>query len=100
MLKITITETPTEQRFILQGRLTESCVSELRSSWTNARDARGGRRCIVDLDDVTFIDQSGVSVLLEMLGPDVQFVSSGVCTKQLLSDLKSHNKHRLRKCLE
>ena len=67
MLKVTFTDTPTEQKWILQGRLTDPWVSELWTSWTNARDARQGRRCVVDLNDVTFIDQNGETVLLAMM---------------------------------
>lgn len=99
MLKITITDTPTEQKWILSGRLTEPWVSELRSNWTNTGNARHGRYCIVDLEGVTFIDQSGESVLFAMMSEGAQFIASGVCTKQLLKDLKDTNKQRLRKCV-
>ena len=80
MLKVTFTDTPTEQKWILQGRLTDPWVAELWTSWTNARDAREGRRCVVDLNDVTFIDQNGETVLLAMMAEDVRFVASGVST--------------------
>lgn len=99
MLKITITETPTEQKWVLQGRLTEPWVSELWANWTNARDARQGRQCVVDLDDVTFIDQSGERILAAMMTEDVRFGATGACTKQLLEDLKDKSKHRLRRCM-
>src|SRR6266508_3850892 len=100
MLKITFTDTPTEQKWILQGRLVEPWVSELSAMWTNARDARQGRRCVVDLNDVAFVDQSGETVLLAMMTEDARFVASGVCTKYLLTDLRSKNKNRLRKCMK
>jgi ABC-type transporter Mla MlaB component len=100
MLKITLTDTPTEQKWILQGRLAEPWVSELWANWTNARDARQGRRCVVDLNDVTFIDQNGETVLLAMMTEDARFVARGVCTKYLLHDLRSKNKNRLRKCMK
>ena len=99
MLKITITDTSTEQKWILCGRLTEPWVSELRSNWTNTRGARQGRHCIVDLENVTFIDQTGEAVLVAMMSEGAQFVASGVCTKQLLEDLKDGNKQRLRRCV-
>jgi anti-anti-sigma regulatory factor len=71
MLKITITNTPTEQKWILCGRLTEPWVSELRSNWTNTRGQRQGRHCIVDLESVTFIDQSGECILVTMMSEGV-----------------------------
>ncbi|MGH8245696.1 MAG: STAS domain-containing protein [Gammaproteobacteria bacterium] len=100
MLKITITDTPAEQKWTLSGRLTEPWLSELWENWTNTREARQGRRCVVDLNDVIFIDQSAETVLRAMMKEDVRFVASGVCTRQLLEDLRSNNKHGLRKCME
>lgn len=97
MLKITVTDSPLEQRWILYGRLTGPWASELESNWSKTRGARQGRRCIVDLENVTFIDQDGERVLLAMMREEVLFVARGVCTKQLLADLKSENKCRLRK---
>jgi hypothetical protein len=100
MLKITITDTPTEQKWILSGRLTEPWVSELRSNWTNTSNARQGRHCIIDLEGVTFIDQNGECALVAMMGEGAQFVASGVCTKHLLEHLRNRDKRGLRKCME
>jgi ABC-type transporter Mla MlaB component len=87
MLKITITEAPTEQRWVLQGRLTQPWVSELRLHWRKTHRARQGRACVVDLNDVTGIDQSGESVLLTMMREGAQFIASGVFTTHLLAVL-------------
>ena len=87
MLKITITETPAEQKWVLQGRLTQPWVSELRSHWRKTHRARQGRTCVVDLNDVIGIDQSGESVLLTMMHEGVQFVARGVYTTHLLAAL-------------
>jgi anti-anti-sigma regulatory factor len=100
MLKITITDTPTEQIWVLQGRLTGPCVCELRENWMKLRNTRQGCRRVVDLDDVTFVDQSGEGVLLAMMEQDVRFVASGVDTKQLLQDLKVKSERPLRRCME
>ncbi len=59
MLKITITNTATEERWTLQGRLVAPWVNELKASWKRAHRTAQGRRCIVNLDEVTFIDKSG-----------------------------------------
>ncbi len=99
MLKITITNTPEEQRWILQGQLAGPFVSEVLSSWTNERDKRMGRRCTVDLDGVTFIDCDGEKALAEMMKEGARPVASGVYTKQLLEDLSRETRGRLCKVL-
>ncbi len=37
-------------------------VNELKASWKMANHTGHGRRCIVNLDEVTFIDRSGERV--------------------------------------
>jgi len=64
------------------------------------RDAGQGRRRVIDLNDVTFIDQCGETVLLEMMKEDVRFLARGVDTKQLLHDLRVKSDRPLRRCME
>jgi len=66
MLRITITETLSEQKWTLEGRLVQPWVSELKSCWTKTETARQERKCVVDLTAVTFIDKSGEKVLTEL----------------------------------
>ncbi|HLJ13954.1 MAG TPA: hypothetical protein VKV15_05615 [Bryobacteraceae bacterium] len=99
MLKITNTGTATEQRWILHGQLTGPWVAELKSNWDSTRLESNGRSCVVDLTDVTFIDECGECVLRVMRSEGAQFVARGVDTKQLLADLKSKRKRPLRKFL-
>jgi len=89
MLKITITETPTEQRWVLHGRLTHASVSELRTHWRKTHRARQGRTCVVDLNDVTGIDQSGERVLRAMMREGAHFIARGVYTTHLLAAIRS-----------
>jgi len=57
MPKITITNTATEEKWTLQGRLVWPWVNELRANWAKAQRAAEGRTRIVDLDEVRFIDE-------------------------------------------
>jgi len=63
MLKVTITNTPTEETWTLHGRLVAPWVNELKASWKRARLTAEGRRCVVNLEEVTFIDKSGERML-------------------------------------
>jgi hypothetical protein len=85
MLKITVTETPTEQRWVLEGRLTRLWVAALRLHWRKTRSARQGRTCIVDLNDVTGIDQHGERVLRMMMHEGARCLARGVFTTYLLA---------------
>jgi hypothetical protein len=56
MLKINFSETPAEERWILHGRLTNPWVQELRAYWKKNHRADVGRDCIVDLDELNFVE--------------------------------------------
>ena len=87
MLRITVTETVSEQRWILQGRLTGSTVEELITSWRANRRCQPSRSCVVDLNEITSIDKDGEKVLLMMLRDGAKFVATGLYTKHLLESL-------------
>ena len=99
MLRITNTGTEIEQRWILCGQLTGPWVAELKSNWENARRESHGRSCVVDLTDVTFIDERGERVLRSMRSEGAEFVARGVDTRQVVADLESKRKRPLRKYL-
>jgi ABC-type transporter Mla MlaB component len=87
MLRITVKEKGSEQRWTLQGRLTKECVAELVSTWQAARSRHSAGNRIVDLNEITVIDKSGEEVLSMMIGEGATFVATGLYTKHLLEAL-------------
>ena len=97
MLRITHARTETEQRWTLCGQLTRPWVAELRASWEHDRQVGVNARTVVDLRDVTFIDESGEKLLCEMGTHGVVFIAAGVETKHLLKNLKGKGERPLRR---
>jgi hypothetical protein len=95
VLRITINETSTEQRWILQGRLVGPWVDELRTSWKKAHFDYRGRTCVVDLSDVTFIDKAGERLLRAISKKGAHLVANGVYTKYVLEKVQSTHKRGL-----
>jgi hypothetical protein len=87
MLRITTTENASNQRWVLQGRLTGPFLEELITSWRANRDRPSPRDAIVDLNEITCIDKDGERVLLMMIRDGAKFVASGLYTKHLLASL-------------
>ena len=87
MLRITVKEKDSEQRWTLQGRLTKECVAELVSNWGAARSRPSAGIRIVDLNEITVIDKCGEEVLSMMIGEGARFVATGLYTKHLLEAL-------------
>jgi ABC-type transporter Mla MlaB component len=95
MLKITFNETPAEESWILYGRLAAPSVRELRTTWkkNHRNDKRGA--CIVDLNEVTFIDKSGMRLLRMLAREGAQFTANGIYTKHIIEQLNERRKSGL-----
>ena len=87
MLKITVTNTASVERWTLQGRLVTPWVDELKTTWNRARRGVRKRRCIVNLDEVTFIDKGGERMLRSMSKQGARLVASDVYVKHVLDRL-------------
>jgi anti-anti-sigma regulatory factor len=88
MLRITVTENASEQRWVLQGRLSGAILEELTVNWRSDRDCPSTRELVVDLNEVTYIDKDGERVLMMMVKDGAKFVVTGVYTKHLLESLQ------------
>src|SRR6266481_6327843 len=87
MLKISFSEIATEEKWILVGRLTEPWVRELRTSWKRNHRTAKERACIVDLNEITFVDKSGERLLRIMAREGAQCIASGIYIKRILRNL-------------
>ena len=99
MLKIDFSETPANEKWILHGRLTIPWVHELRACWKKSHRTGRGRPCVVDLNQVTFIDKSGERLLRTLARGGAQFIASGLYTRHILDQItaKSRPKGSARK---
>jgi hypothetical protein len=86
VLRIIISETPEETRWILQGRLVGVWVDELRTSWKRKPRRQNAVPCVFDLNDVSFIDQKGERLLRAMAKKGAQFIATGIYIKYVLQE--------------
>src|SRR5258708_30333033 len=77
-----------DRRWIVQGRLVGRWVSELRATWKRAHGSHDKRACIIDLNDVTFIDKSGERLLRAMCKKGAQLIARGLYVKHVLEQVK------------
>jgi len=82
-------------RWVLQGRLVEPWVSELRTNWKKAYRSRKVCTCVVDLSDVTSVDQAGEKLLRAMSRRGAQFIASGLYIRHVVEALKMNGKTKL-----
>src|SRR5260370_20227250 len=96
MLRITIAETLSEQRWTVEGRLVQPWISELKSTWTKTKIARRERKCVVDLIGVTFIDKSGEKALAELSKEGAELIPTGIYTLHVVHNLERRKSNRQR----
>jgi ABC-type transporter Mla MlaB component len=94
MLRITIAETLSEQKWTLEGRLVQPWVSEVKSCWTQTESARRERRCVVDLTGVTVIDRSGEKLLSELSKEGAELIATGVYTRHVVHNIERKKSNR------
>jgi anti-anti-sigma regulatory factor len=89
VLRITIVETATVRRWMVEGRLVGPWVKELRTAWKRAHRGDDQRPCIIDLNGVTFIDKCGERLLRAMSKKGAQLSANGLYVRHLLEHLKT-----------
>lgn len=75
------------------GRLTAAgWVGELEKCWQAARVKYHGRPIIVDLRDVTFIDQAGERLLATMHRDGATFLAAGLLIQEVVNQITGDGK--------
>ena len=94
MLKISFSQTPQEEKWILEGRISGAWVRELKASWKKNHQADKKRACIVDLNEVTFIDKTGEGLLRVLRDEGALFIAGGCYVRHVVEQLKARRKRK------
>jgi hypothetical protein len=92
MLRISVIDSRTERRLVLEGKLIAPWVAELRAAWKAANRKIEDRTLVVDLENVTVLSQEGENALLELMSEGAKFRCSGVLTKHVIQQLRRRSK--------
>ena len=84
MLRITTIETGRQRKLVLEGKLIEPWVTELKKSWLEAKQSLNGHKLVIDLCNVTVISPQAEGVLLEIKREGARFVCGGILNKHVV----------------
>ncbi len=87
MLKISLIDSRTQRRLVLEGALIPPWIAELKIAWEKACAGAQGRHLVLDLKNVTLISANGEEALSELMNQGARFSSGGVFTKHILREL-------------
>ena len=92
MFRISIIETHSERRLVVEGTLVHPWVDELRRTWSDAGNSLEGRMLVIDLTNATVISREGENAIFELMKEGAKFSCGGVLTRHLLKQL-AHRCH-------
>lgn len=87
MFRISIVDTPAQRRLVVEGRLSDPWVAELRTTRRNAKCDLEGRRLVIDLSGLMVISRDGEDAIVELMKAGAGYSCAGVLTRHVLSDL-------------
>lgn len=87
MLRISTLDKKGHRKLVLEGKLVEPWLAELRQTWNAAQEDLDGRKLIIDLTNVTVISHEGESALFEMMKQGAHFSCNGVLIRHMVKQL-------------
>ena len=87
MLRITVHNDVGATHLIIEGRLMGAWAPELESCWRQATAAQPPPRILVELIDVSFVDEEGGRLLKLMAAAGVELIAIDVLMKALVEEI-------------
>jgi hypothetical protein len=87
MLRISTIDTPSRRRLVVEGKLISPWTAEFRTECDKAKTNLEGRELVIDLKNMTVINQEGEDLVIELMNQGVRFRCCGLFAKLLLRKL-------------
>lgn len=87
MFKISIVDTLSQRKLVVEGKLSEPWLDELRTTWKNASRDLDGRKLVIDVSSLTVITRAGEDAISDLMKQGAKFSCASICTKYLLKRL-------------
>jgi hypothetical protein len=100
MLKISIVESSSQYRVVLEGKLIAPWAFELRNECSKAKGDLHGRELLVEIQNLVTISQEGENVLVELMTGGVKIRGCGVFTRHVLKQLARRTRKELKELEE
>jgi len=90
MLRITLHESESAIRMVLEGRVAGPWVEELDRVWVETASRIGSKKLLIDLKNVTYADAAGKGVLRQIFSHSgAELVASSLGIRDLVEEVLS-----------
>lgn len=87
MFRISIVDTLAQRRLVVEGKLSDPWVTELRTTCKSAMRDLEGRKLVIDLSSLTVISREGEDAIVDLMKEGAKFSCAGVLTRHVLKRL-------------
>jgi hypothetical protein len=87
VFKISIVDTRSRRKLIVEGTLVGPWVAELGTAWRNASQDLDRRNLIINLRNLTVISRDGEDAIFDLMKKGAKFSCGGVLTRHVLKQL-------------
>jgi anti-anti-sigma regulatory factor len=84
MFKISVVDTRSKRKLVVEGKLSDPWVDELRTTWRDASHDLNGRKLVIDLNSLTVISREGEDAIFDLMKQGAKFSCGGVLTRHVL----------------
>jgi len=88
MLRISISNELELTRFKLEGKLAHEWVHEAETAWAVLKSLAGKQKVLIDLVNVSFVDEEGALLLASMRRSGAKLVGSGLLIAALIEEIE------------
>ena len=88
MLRISVMNEPGITRMKLEGKLAHEWVEEARNAWGAMTELNGETEIIVDLLNVSFVDDAGHRLLTEIRHAGAELMGAGPLMSALIDEIE------------
>ena len=87
MFRISIVESASQRRLVLEGKLISPWTQDVETAWKAAVQQPDPRKLIIDLTNVTLISRDGENTLFRLMNDGAKFACGDVLTRHVLKQL-------------
>jgi len=87
MFKISTIDSRSQRTLVVEGKLSEPWVAELRTTCRNASRDLDGRKLVIDLSSLTVISREGEDAIFDLMKEGAKFSCAGILTRHVLRRL-------------